>query len=68
LIESQVKEMNHRVKGSEKFWDDGDGGEAISHVRSAIISDGEQLRDHVTKRPGNQYTRASRKASEPALT
>ncbi len=68
LIESQVKEMNHRVKGSEKFWDDGDGGEAISHVRSAIISDGEQLHDHISHRPGSQYTRPSRKASKPALT
>lgn len=28
LIESQVKEMNSRVKRSEKFWDDGDGGAA----------------------------------------
>ena len=68
LIESQVKEMNHRVKGSEKFWDDGDGGEAISHIRAAIISDGEQLHDHVAQRSGSPYTRPSRKTRQPAAT
>lgn len=30
--------MNHRVKGTEKFWDDGDGGEAILQVRAPIVS------------------------------
>lgn len=68
LIESQVKEMNQRVKGSEKFWDDGDGGEAINHIRAAIISDGEHLHDHVAQRPGNPYTRPTRKARQPAMT
>ena len=29
LIESQIKEMNHRVKGTEKFWNDGREAEAI---------------------------------------
>lgn len=61
LIESQVKEMNHRIKGTEKFWNDGDGGEAINHVRAAIISDDAQLQAHVASRPPNQYTRPSRK-------
>ena len=61
LIESQVKEMNHRVKGTEKFWEDGDGGEAILQVRAAIISDDEALRSHVANRPGNAYTRQTRR-------
>ncbi|MEM9368412.1 MAG: hypothetical protein AAGD07_20655 [Planctomycetota bacterium] len=68
LIESQVKEMNHRIKGSEKFWDDGDGGEAINHVRAALISDGDQLHDHISSRPGTPYTRPARKNRQPALT
>lgn len=34
LIESQVKEMNHRVKGSEKFWDDVDASLSINPARS----------------------------------
>ncbi len=29
LMESLVKEINLRVKGTEKFWDDGTSGEAI---------------------------------------
>ncbi|MEM8910209.1 MAG: hypothetical protein AAGC97_00470 [Planctomycetota bacterium] len=65
LIESQVKEQNRRVKGSEKFWDDGDGGESINHVRAALISDGDQLRDHMAARPGAYYTRPNR---QPAST
>jgi hypothetical protein len=68
LIESQVKEMNHRIKGTEKFWDDGDGGEAICQIRAAIISDGEQLHNYIRSRPGNQYTRKSRKNKKTALT
>ncbi|MCA9219377.1 MAG: hypothetical protein KDA71_03555 [Planctomycetales bacterium] len=68
LIESQVKEMNHRIKGSEKFWDDGEGGEAINHVRAALISDGERLHDHISSRPGDQYTRPTRKTRQPAMT
>lgn len=61
LIESQVKEINHRVKGTEKFWNDGDSGEAILHLRAALISDGEQLSGHIAARPGRHYTRQSKK-------
>lgn len=68
LIESQVKEINHRVKGTEKFWNDGDSGEAILHLRAALISDGEQLHDHVAARPGRQYTRQSKKDRQLAMT
>lgn len=67
LIESQVKEMNHRIKGSEKFWDDGDGGEAINQVRAALISDGNQLHAHISTRPGNPYTRPTRRTKKPAM-
>ena len=66
LIESQVKEINHRVKGTEKFWNDGDSGEAILHLRAALISDGTPLHDHVAARPGNHYTRKSKKDRQPA--
>jgi hypothetical protein len=37
LIESLVKELNYRVKGSEKFWNDGPNGEAILQVRAARL-------------------------------
>jgi len=68
LIESQVKEMNHRVKGTEKFWNDGDSGEAILHVRAALISDGCQLNHHIASRPGSHYTRRTKKDRQIAIT
>lgn len=64
----KLNETNHRIKGSEKFWDDGDGGEAINHVRAALISDGDQLHEYISSRPGNHYTRPSRKTRQPAMT
>ena len=57
LIESQIKEMNHRVKGTEKFWNDGEQAEAILQVVTAILSDQEQLSNHFHKRPGTCYDR-----------
>ena len=68
LIESQVKEINHRVKGTEKFWNDGDSGDAILYLRAAIISDGTELSEHMATRPGRQYTRQSKKDRQPAVT
>ena len=57
LIESQVKEMNHRVKGSEKFWNDGFEGEAILQVTAALLSDDDPLASHFGNRPGSPYDR-----------
>ncbi|MEO1020261.1 MAG: hypothetical protein AAFY56_21620 [Pseudomonadota bacterium] len=67
LIESQVKEINHRVKGTEKFWNDGPSGDAILHLRAAVISDGNELADHFAARPGRHYTRQSRKDKQRAM-
>ncbi len=61
LIESLVKEMNYRVKGTEKFWNDGPSGEAILQVRAALLSHDDRLADHVRNRPGSPYARQSRK-------
>jgi hypothetical protein len=44
LAESLVKQMNWRVKGTEKFWNDGPSAEAILQVRAAIISDDDRLK------------------------
>jgi hypothetical protein len=63
LIESLVKEMNYRVKGSEKFWNDGLQGEAILQVRAALLSDDDRLAAHIRQRPGQPYARTSRKTS-----
>lgn len=60
LIESQVKEINHRVKGSEKFWNDGDEAEAILQVKAAIIGDEDRLALHFQGRKGSPYDRISK--------
>lgn len=57
LIESLVKEVNYRVKGTEKFWNDGETGEAILHVRAAILSHDNRLRRHLRVRPGSPFAR-----------
>jgi hypothetical protein len=54
-MESFVKEMNYRVKGTEKFWNDGPSAEAILQLRAAKLSDDERLRHHMRSRPGNPF-------------
>lgn len=63
LIESLVKEMNYRVKGTEKFWDDGPSGEAILQVRAALLSEDDRLVKHIRGRPGSPYARKSKKST-----
>jgi len=56
-IESWVKQVNQRVKGSEKFWNDDRNGEAILHLRSAWLGDDEALTEHLKNRPGHPHAR-----------
>jgi hypothetical protein len=42
LMESVVKQINQRVKGSEKFWSE-QGSEAVLQLRADLLSDGEIL-------------------------
>ena len=63
LIESLVKEMNYRVKGTEKFWNDGPNGEAILQVRAALLSDDDRLAAYIRNRPGSPYARRSSKTT-----
>jgi hypothetical protein len=42
LMESAVKQINQRVKGSEKFWSE-EGSEAVLQLRADQLSDGEPL-------------------------
>ena len=60
LIESQVKEMNYRIKGTEKFWNDGTEAEAILQVTAAIIGDDDQLGKHFQCRKGSPYDRKTK--------
>lgn len=56
-MESLVKEMNYRVKGTEMYWNDPAGAEAILQVRAAALSDDNRLSRHADTRPGSPFTR-----------
>lgn len=53
IMESTVKQINRRVKGSEKLWSN-EGGESLLHLRSDYISD---------SRPIEKYWRLVQKAA-----
>ena len=51
-MESLVKEINYRVKGTEMYWNNPDGAEAILQVRAAALSEDDRLRRHLQYRLG----------------
>lgn len=59
LMESLVKEFNLRVKGTEKFWNDPQGAEAILSVRAALLSEDGRFNQFFATRPGCRYRRRS---------
>ena len=62
-MESAIKEMNYRIKGTEMFWNNPAGAEAILQIRSAALSDDDRLVRFLTGRPGVATLR--RPASTP---
>ncbi len=56
-MESAVKEMNYRIKGTEMFWNNPAGAEAILQIRSASLSDDDRLVRLMTHRPGQSTLR-----------
>jgi hypothetical protein len=50
LVESLIKQMNQRVKGSEKFWTESNG-EAILQVRAAHLSEDGRAEQFHARRP-----------------
>jgi hypothetical protein len=54
-MESFVKEINARVKGTEKFWNDGASGEAILQIRAAALCDDDRLTQFLRSRPGHPF-------------
>jgi hypothetical protein len=68
LMESLVKELNHRVKGTEKFWNDGPSGEAILQVRAAALCDDNRLESHLQNRPGNPFHPNAHQKPVPLVT
>jgi hypothetical protein len=65
-MESLVKEVNFRVKGTEMFWNDPEGAEAILQVRAATLSDDNRLSDYLRNRPGSPFTRRPKFRKLPA--
>lgn len=59
LMESLVKEFNHRVKGTEKFWNDPAGGEAILTTTAAVLSEDNRFDAFFARRPGCCFRRRS---------
>lgn len=55
LAESLVKQISKRVRGTEKFWNNGPSGEAILQLRAAVISDGDRLHRWITNRPSSPF-------------
>lgn len=49
LMESTVKQVSRRVKGTEKFWSSA-GGEAMLRLRAESLSDAQPLRRHLQNR------------------
>lgn len=56
LAESLVKQVSQRVKGTEKFWNDGPSGEAILQIRAAVISDDDRLQKWIRNRPVSPFS------------
>ena len=43
MIESLIKEINYRVKGTEKFWNRPQGAKHILQIRAAALCDDDRL-------------------------
>jgi hypothetical protein len=64
LMESTVKQVSRRVKGTEKFWSS-DGGEAILRLRGEYLSDDEPMANYWTLRSRHASgTRAYRQKAD----
>lgn len=60
-MESLIKEVNSRVKGTEKFWNE-QGAESVLAIRAAVLCDDDRLAKHLAARPGCQFQRRTKAA------
>jgi hypothetical protein len=56
-MESLIKQINHRVKGTEMTWNDPAGAEAILQLRSASLCEDDRLDAYLRRRRGCPHTR-----------
>lgn len=66
MVESLIKEVNYRVKGTEKFWNRPDGVEAILQNRVGVLSDDNRLITFIKNRPGSPFRRYKKKKAGKA--
>jgi hypothetical protein len=57
MVESLIKEINFRVKGTEKFWNRPEGAERMLQVRAAALRDDDWLSQWILSRPGSYFYR-----------
>jgi len=60
LVESLIKEINHRLKGTDKYWNrlpSKEGAESMLQVTATLLSDRDELNDFVQSRPGSMFYR-----------
>jgi len=62
-MESLIKQINMRVKGTEMFWEDPSGAEAILHIRAAALSDDGRLGEYLARRAGCPFQRRTTQAT-----
>lgn len=65
-MESAVKEMNYRIKGTDMFWNNPAGAEAILQIRAAALSDDDRLVRLLSHRPGQRTLRRPHPAAQAA--
>lgn len=56
-MESLIKQINQRVKGTEMFWNHPVGAEAILQVRAAHLCEDGRLEEYLNTRLGSPYAR-----------
>jgi hypothetical protein len=60
-VESLIKEINYRVKGTEKFWNE-DGAESVLAMRAAVLCDDDRLAQYLASRPARPFQRRAKAA------
>ena len=68
MIESLIKEINYRVKGTEKFWNRPGGAEQILQIRAAVLCDDDRLSQWILNRPGCCHYRRSTSKGDTLAT
>jgi hypothetical protein len=68
MVESLIKEMRFRVKGTEKFWNRPEGAENILQMRAAALCDDDRLSQWIINRPGSYFYRSCTRRECPLAT